>query len=180
MNVHICSFEAVDLPHGKALTYEVLKAAVLKAGRFSCFEATDTQLKARLFTQLCRDPEIETLQEEHGFAYPWTGVRVRERVEPLSPRAPRTLKERVEGHGAIPDVAPVQVIVPDYPGGPEVATIHLGWGINSRGGVSSLCRPKSAMRLSHDTSWAFKWNAVTCVRCRAVGQSILKGEIERR
>ena len=57
---HICNFEAVpDLP--RKITYADFKHTVLEAGRFSVFEATETQYKARLFDKLCRDPEIETI-----------------------------------------------------------------------------------------------------------------------
>ena len=71
--IHICSFSAVTIPRRTHLTYEILKEAVLKAGRFSCFEATETMKRAELYTTLCADPEIETWD----LGYPWTGVRRR-------------------------------------------------------------------------------------------------------
>lgn len=52
-------------------TYEGLRAEALKAGRFSAFEAGANQHAASLFTELCRDPTIETFD----LGYPWTGVR---------------------------------------------------------------------------------------------------------
>jgi hypothetical protein len=76
MKVYIDSFSSTDLK-GKSLTYENVKKQVLKAGRFSCFEASETPKHGKLFTQLCRDPEVEILKEDHGFHYPWTGVRLK-------------------------------------------------------------------------------------------------------
>ena len=73
--IHVCSFSAVDLPRGEALTYESLRDAVLRAGRFSAFEASANQRVADLFTRLCADPEIET--DITSVGYPWTLVRRR-------------------------------------------------------------------------------------------------------
>jgi hypothetical protein len=73
-DIHICSFDAVDLLRGKALTYETFKEAVLKAGRFSVFEATANQKSAKLYTQLCQDLEIET---DKSLGFPWTLVKKR-------------------------------------------------------------------------------------------------------
>ena len=53
--------------------YADLKREILKAGKFSSFEATANNHAASLFTDLCRDPEIETFK----IGYPWTGVRLR-------------------------------------------------------------------------------------------------------
>jgi hypothetical protein len=66
------SFEGgtMDL-RGNALTYEAVKARVLASGRFSVFEATASSLRARLFTRLERDPELERVQLE----FPWIGIR---------------------------------------------------------------------------------------------------------
>jgi hypothetical protein len=72
--IHVCSFSAVQMPKGKALTYESFREAVLAAGRFSVFEATETDRSASLYTALCRDPEIET---DISCGYPWTIVRRR-------------------------------------------------------------------------------------------------------
>lgn len=70
--VHICSLqEAPDVT--RRTTYEELKAAVLKAGRFSVFEATANDRAARLFTRLCKDPTVETVK----LGFPWTGVRAK-------------------------------------------------------------------------------------------------------
>jgi predicted kinase len=73
MKAHICSFQSADNVTRKT-RYEDLKAQVLKAGRFSVFEATANDRAALLFSQLCRDPELET--ETLGF--PWTAVRRKE------------------------------------------------------------------------------------------------------
>ncbi len=71
--IHICSFDNTEDLRGKALTYDSLKKRVLEVGRFSVFEATSTQLRARLFTRLCDDPDLETFRDPPGF--PWTGIR---------------------------------------------------------------------------------------------------------
>ncbi len=71
----ICSFQAgPDI--SRKTTYKKLKALVLRAGKFSVFEATANERAAALYTRLCRDPEIEI---DHQLAYPWTGVRRKER-----------------------------------------------------------------------------------------------------
>lgn len=68
-DVHICSFEAG--PRVTARTkYAEFRDAVLAAGKFSAFEATASPRVARLYDQLCRDPEVIT--ERLGF--PWTKV----------------------------------------------------------------------------------------------------------
>jgi uncharacterized protein YbjT (DUF2867 family) len=69
--VHICSFEAVDIQRGDLTDYERFRHKVLLAGRFSVFEATESQRKAGMYTRLCRDPEV--IIEKAGF--PWTVVR---------------------------------------------------------------------------------------------------------
>ena len=68
--VHVCSFQSVDTPTRKT-RYEDFRAKVLKAGRFSVFEATANQTAAAAFTRLCKDPSVKT--ETLGF--PWTAVR---------------------------------------------------------------------------------------------------------
>jgi hypothetical protein len=70
--VHLCRFDTVSDLRGKNRTYENIKVAVLKAGKFSCFDV-ETNKDGRMFTELCRDPEIETFE----LPYPWTGVRLR-------------------------------------------------------------------------------------------------------
>ncbi len=57
-----------------AKSYDELKAAVLKVGRFSCFEASATAGSAQFYNRLCRDPEVETFD----MGYPWTGVRMKQ------------------------------------------------------------------------------------------------------
>lgn len=73
-DVHICSFDAVYLPRGKNLTYETFKESVLRAGRFSVFEATASTRSAKLYDRLCSDVEVE-LDKSLGF--PWTGIKRR-------------------------------------------------------------------------------------------------------
>ena len=74
--IHIDIFSSAEHLRGKSRTYEQVKEAVLEAGRFSVFEATDDAKSAAIFDRLCRDPEIETWP----IGFPWTGVKRREIV----------------------------------------------------------------------------------------------------
>lgn len=74
--LHICRFDTTGELTGKNLTYENLKRAVLAAGRFSVFEATQSGKHAALFNRLCRDEELVTDHEKYGF--PWTAVRLKD------------------------------------------------------------------------------------------------------
>ena len=74
-------FDAVSDLRGKDRTYENIKAAVLAAGKFSCFDV-ETERDGIMFTKLCRDPEIETFD----LGYPWTGVRRRTQRAPDAPK----------------------------------------------------------------------------------------------
>lgn len=76
--VYLDRFDTVSHLRGKNRTYENIKTAVLRAGRFSCFDIV-TQKDAKIFTALCRDPEIEI--DKVNFKYPWTGVKLRLDVE---------------------------------------------------------------------------------------------------
>ena len=68
--LHICSFQgAPDVT--RKTTYEELRAGVLKSGRFSVFEATETPRAARLFARLMRDSTLEITRK----AFPWTEVK---------------------------------------------------------------------------------------------------------
>lgn len=69
--VFIDRFDSAGHISGKKRTYVAVKAAVLEAGRFSVFEATENDRNAALFTDLHRDPELETFE----LGYPWIGVR---------------------------------------------------------------------------------------------------------
>lgn len=71
--IFVDSFSVTDDLRGKKLTYENLKERVLAAGRFSVFEATENQKRAKLFDKLCDDPELEI--ESVGF--PWSLVRLK-------------------------------------------------------------------------------------------------------
>ena len=75
--IFLDSFDTVSDLRGKNRTYENIKAAVLAAGRFSCFDV-ETEKDGVMFTKLCRDPEIETFD----MGYPWTGVRRRTQLAP--------------------------------------------------------------------------------------------------
>lgn len=69
--IYLDSFDTVSDLRGKRRTYKNIKAAVLAAGRFSCFDI-ETGKDGRIFTKLCHnDPEIETFY----MSYPWIGVR---------------------------------------------------------------------------------------------------------
>jgi len=71
--IFLDSFDTVSDLRGKNRTYENIKAAVLKAGRFSVFDV-ETAKDGKIFTRLCHDdPEIETFD----MGYPWTGVRLK-------------------------------------------------------------------------------------------------------
>jgi hypothetical protein len=71
--IFIDRFDSADHIKGKARTYEAVKAAVLAAGRFSCFEASQDDKSAAIFTRLCKDPELELTD----LGYPWTGVKLK-------------------------------------------------------------------------------------------------------
>lgn len=71
MKVYIDSFEAVD-DIRRNTPYEVFRDAVIRAGKFSTFEASDTDWKARMYTKLCHDPSVTT---DKSVGYPWTLVR---------------------------------------------------------------------------------------------------------
>ena len=71
--LHICSFDAVgEIKRGTS--YEDFRAMVLKAGRFSVFEASENPRTAELYARLCADPTVET---DNSTPYPWTAVRVK-------------------------------------------------------------------------------------------------------
>jgi hypothetical protein len=82
----VCSFGSTDEIKGlqgkrklygaaAERVYAALKATVLKAGRFSVFEATSSMRAAHMFTRLCEDPELEVVVE----AFPWTGIKLKEK-----------------------------------------------------------------------------------------------------
>ena len=73
--IHLCRFDTVSDLVGKQRTYENIKKAVLKAGRFSCFDV-NTKKDGIIFTKLCKDPEIEVIEME----YPWTGIKLRQEI----------------------------------------------------------------------------------------------------
>lgn len=69
--MHIDRFSTADHLTGKTRTYEAVKEVVLRAGRFSTFEAAEDSYT---FSRLLQDPEVEKVEME----YPWIGVRRRE------------------------------------------------------------------------------------------------------
>jgi predicted kinase len=73
--IHVDSFTSLnDLKPNDWRDYEKVKAAALAAGRFSVFEATQSDTAARQMTTLCRDPDVEI---DNTCGYPWTLVRKR-------------------------------------------------------------------------------------------------------
>lgn len=80
-HVFLDRFDTVSHIRGKHRTYENIKAAVLRAGRYSCFDII-TQRDAKIFTALHCDPELEI--DKVNYSYPWTGVKLRsyEKVKP--------------------------------------------------------------------------------------------------
>jgi hypothetical protein len=74
MAVYVDRFDTTLDITGKKRDYESVKARVLHVGKFSCFEASDGPKNQRWFTDLCRDPNVETID----LGYPWTAVRPRD------------------------------------------------------------------------------------------------------
>jgi hypothetical protein len=72
--VHIDSFQSGDTVTRKT-RYEDLRAQIVRAGKFSVFEATANNISAGMFTRLCRDPEL--VIDHENYSYPWTGVRLK-------------------------------------------------------------------------------------------------------
>jgi hypothetical protein len=72
--VHVCapSGDTTGLPRRP---YSAFRAAVLKSGRFSVFQATESMTLAKLFERLERDPTVTTTRE----GFPW--IRVEERTD---------------------------------------------------------------------------------------------------
>lgn len=72
---HVCRFSSLDdLKPKDWQDYEKVKRAALSSGRFSVFEATNTDIAAKQMTRLCNDPDIEIDNTE---PYPWTKVSKR-------------------------------------------------------------------------------------------------------
>ena len=72
VSVIICQFDS-GVKVGVGTKYEAFKRSIVKAVKFSVFEATASMKRARFFEALCHDPEIETTPLQ----FPWTAVRVR-------------------------------------------------------------------------------------------------------
>lgn len=72
--IHVCRFDStLGL---KKPTYEAVKARVLEAGRYSCFEASANARLMGIFARLERDPELVCTTA----GFPWTRV---ERKKPM-------------------------------------------------------------------------------------------------
>lgn len=74
--MRIDRFSTADHLPQRTRTYEDVKAAVVKAGRFSAFEASDDP---GVFNRLCRDPELIV---DNTATYPWVLVKLK--VLPVS------------------------------------------------------------------------------------------------
>jgi hypothetical protein len=57
--------------------YKDLKRAVLRAGRFSIFEATATPRSCRMYTRLNHDPDL--IVDPEKMTFPWIAVAKKER-----------------------------------------------------------------------------------------------------
>ena len=68
--VIVCSLSSGPEKITRRTKYDDVKAAVVKAGRYSVFEATANEFAAAIFTCIDRDPELITKR----IAYPWIGV----------------------------------------------------------------------------------------------------------
>jgi hypothetical protein len=68
----VCRFETTE--GISKLDYVAVKEAVVKAGRYSVFEATASAMAAKCFTHLDRDPELLI---DRSLPYPWVGVRLK-------------------------------------------------------------------------------------------------------
>lgn len=82
--VRICSFESVgDIP--PRTSYKRFKAKVLRAGRYSVFEATANPRTAKLYDRLYHDPDI-VLENQ---TFPWTTVTKKDTGESSPKRRTR-------------------------------------------------------------------------------------------
>jgi hypothetical protein len=77
---YIDVFDSAGDLRGKKRTYEAVKERVIAAGRFSIFEATNSDRDIAIFSQLERDKELVITR----LGYPWIGV---ERRTPAPPAA---------------------------------------------------------------------------------------------
>lgn len=75
--IHLCSFDS-GIPSKQKRDYPMLRAALLAVGRFSVFEATESQRVAKLYTKLSDDPSLLIT----NLGYPWTAVRLRTADDP--------------------------------------------------------------------------------------------------
>ena len=72
----ICSFTS-DVPVSRKTDYRTFRERVLRAGRFSVFQATASQYAARLYTRLEQDPTVEVTRA----GFPWCTVKRRGETE---------------------------------------------------------------------------------------------------
>lgn len=76
-SILIDCFESTAGLQGKSRrSYHAVKDCVLKAGRYSIFEATANAQAIRLFSSLEDDPELEV---DHTLGYPWIGIRLKKK-----------------------------------------------------------------------------------------------------
>lgn len=73
--IRIDKFSAVDATDEQLASYEKFRDAALRVGRFSVFEATESERSATMFDRLCRDPQVAVVPTG---SFPWTHVRWRD------------------------------------------------------------------------------------------------------
>jgi len=75
--IYTDAFSSADHLRGNKRTYASVKEAVVLAGRFSIFEATNTRKDVALFGSLHHDPEVKV----YDMQYPWIGVQRKQAEE---------------------------------------------------------------------------------------------------
>jgi len=74
-SVHSCYFSALDdLPKRQHGDRVAVLRALAQAGRFSCFEVTDSIQLARTITTLCNEQATPKLIVWENIGFPWTKV----------------------------------------------------------------------------------------------------------
>ena len=73
--MNLCSFASGPEKITRRTKYEDVRAAVVKAGRYSVFEATDNERAASIFSAIDRDPEL-IVGRSSGF--PWITVTLKD------------------------------------------------------------------------------------------------------
>lgn len=73
--IHVDTFSSLpDLTQAQQADRQLVMRLLHKAGRFSCFEASDNPTIAATMTALCKMQIVET--DTENFGYPWTGFKL--------------------------------------------------------------------------------------------------------